>query len=417
MFVGQRDESRPLLWAVPAILITLQFAVVLPAIAGEHSVPVQLIGITQFEGTACDRSGQQDKLINGVPHNRLGGFSALEYTGVGQRYVALPDRGPDDGATGYLCRFQVLDIAVNLDETPSVTAKLIDTVSLANEQRLPFTGDASAFSATEAHAGRLDPEGFRFHSSGHFFLSDEYGPQLMEFDAEGCVQRRFQLPEHLTVHNPADSKTAENALNQSGRASNKGMEGLALTPDGSQLYGLMQHVLLQDGVRDEQGYPVGRNCRIVQVDVATGNVREFVYQLDSPTNGLNEILAISNDEFLVIERDGLPGNLAKFKKIMKIRLAGATPVQDLDQLPVELPESIRPVAKEVLIDFLSPEFRLTADQIPEKLEGLTFGPRLADGRACLVVASDNDFVETAPSLIYVFGLNQSFAPAGLADGR
>lgn len=397
--------SRPFFRAVPTILFTLQCAAVHPTSAGERFASVQLIGITQIAGTARDRSGQQDKLINGVPHNRLGGFSALEYSGVGHRYVALPDRGPDDGATGYRCRFHVLDIAVSLDESPAVTVKLIETVALTNEQRLPFTGDATAFSATATHAGRLDPEGLRIHSSGHFFLSDEYGPQLLEFDAEGRVQRRFRLPEHLTIRHPADSKDAENALNQSGRASNKGMEGLALSPDGSQLYGLMQHVLLQDGVRDEQGRPVGRNCRIVQVDVTTGAIREFVYQLDAPTNGLNEILAINNEEFLVIERDGVPGKCAKFKKIMKISLAGATSVHDLDQLPLELPKSIRPVAKEVLIDFLSPEFSLSAEQIPEKLEGLTFGPRLADGRVSLVVASDNDFIETSPSLIYVFGLD------------
>jgi len=366
---------------------------------------IQLIGIASLPGTASDRSGQQDKLVNGVPHNRLGGFSALEYSGVDQRYVALPDRGPDDGATGYLCRFQVLDINVTLEGSPSVTASLVDSVSLTDSENRPFTGDASAFSPSTNIAERLDPEGFRFANDGGFYLSDEYGPQLIEFDATGHERRRFELPEHLKALHPADNKNGENALNVKGRSSNKGMEGLAISPDGTKLFGLMQHVLLQDGVRNELGWSVGRNCRLIQVDVKTGAIQEYVYQLDSEENGLNEIVAINDSEFLVIERDGEVGDLAKFKKIMKINVAHATPVQDLDQLPAELPSSIVPVAKEVYIDFLSPEFNLTSAQIPEKLEGLTFGPPLSDGRASIVVSSDNDFVDTSPSLIYVFAVS------------
>ena len=40
--------------------------------------------------------------------------------------------------------------------------------------------------------------------------------------------------------------------------------------------------------------------------------------------------------------------------------------------------------------------------MPEKIEGLSHGPRLADGRQTLVVASDNDFQADVPTLIWVF---------------
>ena len=184
------------------------------------------------------------------------------------------------------------------------------------------------------------------------------------------------------------------------------MEGLAISPDKSTLIGVMQHVLLQDGERNEDGgVPVGVNCRIVQVDIATGDVKEFVYQLDASENGLNEILAVSPNEFLVIERDHYSGAEAKFKKIIKINLEGATEVQDIEKLPAgSLPPSIKPVAKQGLIDFLAPEFKLSVAQLPEKLEGLTLGHTLSDGRQTLLVASDNDFEAEAPSLIYVFAL-------------
>ncbi len=367
---------------------------------------IELIGVGELSGTASDVSGQSDKLENGEPHNRLGGFSALEYSGKEHRYVALPDRGPDDGATGYQCRYQVLDIDVTPGTDHPINLKLVDSVMLVDEQGRPFTGSSSAIEPTKSCAVRLDPEGFRFSDNGNFFVSDEYGPQLIEFTSVGKEVKRFQLPEHLCVANPSESKAEENKTNSTGRSSNKGMEGLAISPDKSTLIGVMQHVLLQDGERNEDGgVPVGVNCRIVQVDIATGDVKEFVYQLDASENGLNEILAVSPNEFLVIERDHYSGAEAKFKKIMKINLEGATEVQDIEKLPAgSLPPSIKPVAKQVLIDFLAPEFKLSVAQLPEKLEGLTLGHTLSDGRQTLLVASDNDFEAEAPSLIYVFAL-------------
>ena len=42
--------------------------------------------------------------------------------------------------------------------------------------------------------------------------------------------------------------------------------------------------------------------------------------------------------------------------------------------------------------------------MPEKIEGLAFGPDLEDGRRLLLVTSDNDFVSQNPSYIYAFAV-------------
>ena len=370
-----------------------------------QSPRIELIGIGQFDGQATDLSGQQDQLENGAPHNRLGGISALEYSGAGHRYAALPDRGPDDGATGYLCRYHLIDINVDPQAAEPVKLHLVDTKLFNDAEGRPFTGSAAAIQETSQCGCRLDPEGFRFARNGGFFISDEYGPQLVEFSANGKEVRRFGLPTHLQVKHPCQDTMQEIKTNEAGRSSNRGMEGLAVSADGRFLYGVMQSTLLQDAPRGEQGFSVGVNCRLVKVEVATGQIKEYVYQLDSPSNGLNEIVAMGDDQFLVIERDGKTGESATYKRIVKIDLANATEVQDLDRLPYELPESIHPVHKETFIDFLSPEFKLPKASIPEKLEGLTFGELLRDGRQTIVVASDNDFQAATPSLIYVFALN------------
>lgn len=374
-----------------------------PIFAGSS---IELIGVGRVPGATSDMSGQTTVLENGEPHNRFGGISAIEYTGRGNRYFALSDRGPDDGATGYLCRFHQLDVHVDTDSDTPVKVRIVCSTMLSDSEDRPFSGMSTAYHPTAGCAGRLDPEGCRRGPNGDLFISDEYGPLLIQFSSEGRELSRLPLPRHLLVKHPGPSKKQENAKNDTGRASNKGMEGLAISQDGRVLTGAMQSVLLQDGLRTRRGKPVGTHCRIVQLDRVASRVSEFVYELDAPDNGVNELLACQNGQFLVIERDGNSGPDARFKKIMKISTVHATDVSQIDRLPpTTLPSDIAPVAKTEFIDFLNPQFGLTAEELPEKLEGLTWGPVLDDGRLTLLVASDNDFEQQAPSLIYVFAVD------------
>jgi len=73
-----------------------------------------LIGTGQISGTATDQSGLTDVLSDGTPHNRLGGFGlGIAYTGQGEQYVTVPDRGPADGTTRYIDRVETLTIHVD----------------------------------------------------------------------------------------------------------------------------------------------------------------------------------------------------------------------------------------------------------------------------------------------------------------
>jgi hypothetical protein len=71
------------------------------------------------------------------------------------------------------------------------------------------------------------------------FISDEYGPYVYQFDrANGQHIRSFTLPANLAVAVQGPSIAAEAApINTTGRVANKGMEGLAITPDGTTLGG------------------------------------------------------------------------------------------------------------------------------------------------------------------------------------
>src|SRR6185369_12873317 len=84
--------------------------------------------------------------------------------------------------------------------------------------------------------------------------------------------------------------------NTSGRVDNKGMEGLAITPDGKTLVGILQAPTAQDGKSSNL-------LRIVTVDVATGATHEYGYNLTTGS-GVSEIVALNSHQFIVDERDG-----------------------------------------------------------------------------------------------------------------
>jgi hypothetical protein len=136
-----------------------------------------------------------------------------------------------------------------------------------------------------------------------------------------------------------------------------------------------------------------------------------LYPLDDTTNGVSEILAVSGHEFLVLERDGRGGNDAVAKKIYKVELGDATDISHVEMLPPDgIPAGVVPARKAPFIDLLSPKFELAGPQFPEKVEGLAFGPDLADGRRLLVVAIDNDFIVEKPILLHAFAIDSEDLP-------
>ena len=383
---------------------------------------VQLIGVGTIAGTAKDGSGLDKELVPAVgtsddkiPAGRkfyndmFGGISAIAWTGTDDFYWMLPDRGPLDGAVDWACRVEKVQIKIDVNGQAPVEIVPVETILLKNRDGLTFTGLASAYHATKEHSRRLDPEGIRVGRNGNLFISDEYGPRLIEFTVGGKFVSELDVDQRYLVSNPGVSHSTENTLNESGRSTNRGMEGLAIADDGEHLIGLMQSPLLQDSYRSTPSdFPAGINCRMPVMDTTGDCICEYLYQLDNPKNKLNEILSCDKDQFVVIERDGKIGEAAKFKKLMLVSSAQATNIRDLDQLPhFRVPEGALPMHKEVLIDLLNPSLGLAGTEMPEKIEGLAFGPDIDNQNRLLLVVSDNDFVPEQKTVVYAFAIPKS----------
>ena len=412
-----------------------------------------------------DLSGLTDTLESGVGNNVLGGIgSALAWAG-GNTFYALPDRGPNaapytggtpvDQTTSYISRFQT--VTMSLTESPSglpftLTPTLSNTTLLWSDTPLNygstvgipngtpaanttgkhyFTGRSDGFSGTgsgnPANA-RLDPEGARVSPNGAYvYVSDEYGPYVYKFDARtGQRLQSYALPGNLDVATLSPVGNTETASNTSGRVTNKGMEGLAITPDGKTLVGVMQAPLIQDAAQSA----TSKMLRIVTVDVETGATHEYAYKL-TDGSGVSEIIALNDHEFLLDERDGkgrLGGNTtntagasdsnnAVVKKLYKIDITGAQELLSTDT-PAQL--AAKAITKTQFMDVVGilSNAGIATNNIPSKIEGIAFGDDVMLGGTTmhtLWIANDNDFINTTndttpqanPNQFYVVGFTSA----------
>jgi hypothetical protein len=313
----------------------------------------------------------------------------------------------------------VLDIRLNKGDKGFQLVPRITATHLLKDQAGHFlTGDASAFDNVNSETSRRrDSEALRVSPSGtSVFIADEYGPFVEEFDiSTGKLMRNVAIPNKFHIDFPSKYLREELNRNLVGRQSNRGLESLAITPEGDRLVAMIQDPLIQDCNHDPDRKLVGNHNRILDINLKSGNVKEYVYPLEDPKNGVSEILAVNDHQFLVLERDSKSGSEAKDKKLHLIDLNGATDVHGYKSLSesglVEEEAAGAPhpvyVHKRPFLDIL--QFGIQG--IPEKFEGLTFGPLLEDGRLMLILSTDNDFSKTENTRFFAFAID----PAELPD--
>lgn len=425
-------------FALRPLVARLAGLFVLTSAMGSAHAAFELIGIGTLGGTT-DLSGLTGTLENGNPASILGGMgSGLAWAG-GNTFLALPDRGPNavaytggsaiDNTTSYIARFNTvtLDVTATPSAVPAgtvpytVTPTLQSTTLLWSSTPLTygstaglpsavpsqntagkyyFTGRSDGFvagSSSNVNDARLDPESIRVSKDGKsIYVSDEYGPYVYQFDrSTGERTRSFTLPSNLAVPNANAVGATEISGNTVGRVANKGMEGLAISPDGTKLFGIMQSSLLQDGGDTS----AGKTNRIVQIDIATGATKEFAVSNQINGKGYNnsEIVAINDHTLAFLPRDGKglgDGTSAVIKQMWSIDLTGAT---DVTALSGDAALQGALLAKTQLVDFVAllKGAGFADTQIPSKLEGLSFGQDIVDGGVTyhtLYLANDNDFV-------------------------
>jgi 3-phytase len=327
--------------------------------------------------------------VNGIT-TPLGGLSGITYDAVNDRYYAISD----DRSQVAPARFYTFTANSEITFT-SVT---------------PLKDTNGNFFATNS----LDPEGIALTNNGTVFISSEgevnptagrvTNPFIKEFSlTTGQEVASLLIPsKFLPVVQDTNGNGVVDAgdTQTSGVYNNLAFESLTITPDQKTLFTATENALSQDGLK--ASLTSGSPSRILQYNLVTGQPeKEYLYITDaiaespnpstgSSDNGLTDLLAIDNrGTLLALERSFAQG-VGNTIKIYEVSLQGATDISfsdSLKNLSAEQLAAIAPAQKRLLLNLND----LNLPNGTDNIEGITFGPKLADGSQSIVLVSDNNF--------------------------
>ena len=192
----------------------------------------------------------------------------------------------------------------------------------------------------------LDPESFVRSPDGTFWVSEEFGPFLLHVGADGRVlEPPVGLPGVRPPQNPFLKVAGRDPAERPNLAASRGPEGLAISPDGSKLYALLEGAVSGDDSGDLRIYvydvakrAFARGSLRVRLEMPSQKV-DLAALVDTEGNrvypdasapsvgpvSIGELKAVNESQFLMIERDNLGDDLMapRFKKLFLLDLSHA----------------------------------------------------------------------------------------------
>lgn len=326
--------------------------------------------MTFIQGTPLPHRVMTHHLTNAAyPEQKLeirnGGFGsdAAAHPTQNNQFYALTDRGPNakyKGAAGKGKQFMTPDYTPRIglfelqdngqvvkrqeillkDKTGRPISGLPNPKAVGGTNELPYDANGklilthpnAAFdkinNPTKTDLYGLDAEGIAVMKDGTFWISDEYGPHIVHYDANGNELHRINAfaddaRNNVIIAGKRVLLPAEFAK----RRANRGMEGLAITPDQTTLVGIMQSAM----DNPDKAARKSNLTRIVTVNLVTGQVGQYLYRQQKAQNSNSGIVALNNHEFYVIERDSkfaLKDKTAQ-KHVYKVDISAATDLEKI----------------------------------------------------------------------------------------
>jgi len=302
----------------------------------------------------------------------IGGLSGITYDAEKQVYYAISD----DRSSKAPARFYSLKINLQSGKLEKEQITFTGVTTLLDENGKGFPELS------------LDSEGIAFTGNSVFVSSEgdvdrQINPFIKEFSLDGKLLKTLAIPKLFL---PDDKGTK-------GIRNNLSLESLTLTPDRKYLFTATENALVQDGAA--ASLETGSPCRILRYDAVSGNPEASFLYITEPlpaganpvgkltSNGLVDLLAIDDNRLLSLER-AFSLETGTTIRIFEISLEKGDRIEALESLQNRISE-VSPAQKRLLLD-------LETLKIPlDNIEGLTFGPALADASRGLILVSDNNF--------------------------
>jgi len=240
----------------------------------------------------------------------------------------------------------------------------------------------------------LDTEGLSPAANGGFWIAEEYAPSLLQLTAEGRMVRRI-VPIGAVLGD-GDGRQAGCQVFEAlpevclRRADNRGFEGLALSPDGSRLFTMLQSPPEPlAGATEEDAIHIP----LLALDPVKGlPLAEYRYRLGEPgekpadlvaaDGKISALSATGNDSLLVLEQSATASRLYEFKLRPVVR-PGARTVATVSK---RLVADLAPLAP-----IFNSELNRGASGAPGKLSDLKFEGLALLAPGVVAIVNDNDF--------------------------
>lgn len=336
-----------------------------PGVGGLRLIGEQRIALKQpFEGTT------------------VGGLSGIDYDAASGTWVMESD----DRSEINPARFYRAALDYNSEKFSGVTLKSVHFFTQPDGTRYPNLAHAKlerGDQVPDIETIRVDPQdgSLWYGSEGNRKVG--LHPFVRQADCDGRYLATLPTPAMFNV-----------SKKEVGSRNNMSFEALSFSSDGKSLWLGMEAALYQDGplATPDNGSVV----RITRLDRAGKVLGQYAYPIEpvasrpapgrEADNGVSEILAVNDHQVLVVERAGVAnadGLYTNHVRIYEMETDGAT---DIQAIPALAGATYMPARKRLLLDL-----EKTGLSRVDNIEGISWGPRLENGRRSLVMISDDNF--------------------------
>ncbi len=331
------------------------------------------LGALRFVGAA---TVPNDKQVDGT---LVGGLSGIDFDAAAGLLWAISDDRSENAPA------RIYQVKLTFSADRLFTADVQKAVTL-------LQADGKAYPKAAAGGDVPDPEALRL---------DPTNPTVLWWSSEGDRNRNLKPfvravdrgGKHI-ADLPVPAMFTPFSDREAGARNNLAFEALSFSADGATLWVGMEGARYEDGpVASVVAGSVTRFTHIARDGRVLG---QYAYPVDAiparpgtgknADNGVTEILALDERRMLVIERAGVQGddnNYVNYIRLYEADLEGAT---DVAEMPSLTGGTYKPMTKRLVLDLAK-----TPIGYVDNIEGMTFGPALANGNRTLILVSDNNF--------------------------
>ncbi|TDE29786.1 esterase-like activity of phytase family protein [Flavobacterium ranwuense] len=372
----------------------LLFLVVLPAV---------LLSCSNLKQTTENKPTPSLRLISSIEipfdetfqNTKVGGLSGIDYDAKNDLYYLISDERSQTNDS----RFYTAKIRLVENKLESIHFQSVST--LKNEIGKVY-GNWTTTPTTSA-----DPEDIRFNPKTNTLVWSSEGARVITADKEVLQNPSINFMDLKGdfLGNVTLSENLKMQKLEKGPRNNGTLEGITFDKKYKKIYTNIEEPLFEDG--DKANTSIGGLIRLYQFNAKTKkNTAQYGYQLEPiahepdpkgsfAVNGVSAIQYYGKNQLLVVERSYSTGTQACTIKVFLCDLKKATNVKNYASL------------KNQKFELASKKLILNMDNLGifiDNIEGLTFGPKLANGNRSIIFVSDNNFSDKQKTQVLVFEL-------------